>query len=66
MENKKIEIENVFSQTDHYVTHDISRIQVPGGWLITYALKVRDEISTALCFLPDPDYDWELMEDESE
>lgn len=66
MENKKIEFENVFSRTDYYITHAISRSQVPGGWLITYALKVRDEISTALCFLPDQDHEWELIEDESE
>jgi len=43
----------------------LERLKVPGGWLVLYTEQMdKGDITDAMIFLPDPNYDWEVAEDE--
>lgn len=36
------------------------RMRVPGGWIVREQSGGENEISVALCFVPDPNHEWEI------
>ena len=46
------------------VSERFYRLNVPGGWLVRDIDYDETSVTTALCFLPDPSYSWELKYDE--
>ena len=45
------------------ISNQCFRLKVPGGWLVRDWDGGEDFVATALCFLADPSYSWEIVEE---
>lgn len=42
---------------------ELFRANVPGGWLVALKQKSSEELG-GICFVPDPNHEWELASDD--
>lgn len=42
------------------------RLKVPGGWIVRSEYEFEEDFSTAITFLPDPNWTWKLEPIEAE
>lgn len=58
----------MYSREMERVNKFMDRLKVPGGWLVhtsNYDTGTNESaISEALCFFPDPKYEWDLQHDQ--
>ena len=55
-------IDSCRGKTGYYA---ITRLRVPGGWLVTLSIRDDNGNSVAVCFLPDPAHEWKLEQEGS-
>lgn len=62
----KIQWEDIFTHHNGMVTFATARAKVPGGWLVSHSIRVRNEVATSTCFLPDETHEWENVEEQED
>ena len=43
------------------IAQDTWRLKVFGGWIVSRTIENHNGVTTALCFVPDANHEWEVM-----
>ena len=56
--NNQLEWEDIFEKSNYGTSFATARAKVIGGWMISHSIKLRNNLATAMCFIPDEKYEW--------